>query len=143
MSLSILSRFLDSRRPIDQGKFEYFKKNGMNDKMFRASEMPYHIRSQLFTLAAEAIQKLEDLILQGIDSFLPARAKARVMANIPNPLVLGLCARRLSLYYRRIMMRYKQFGEGTSFSLRASTSINSRPQPRKLAGKMPRACTML
>jgi hypothetical protein len=57
--MTILGWYLDSRRPIDQAKFEYFKTKGLDDRLFRASAIPKQIRNQLFRLAVECIEEHE------------------------------------------------------------------------------------
>jgi len=92
--------------------------------MFRASSMPSQVRSQLFMLAAKRIEELEREVLEQLDGLVPQCRAKPLQAD--NALMVGLCIRRLSLYYRRTMLRYKQFNKGTSPSSRTFTPTNSK-----------------
>lgn len=80
--------------------------------MFRASSMPTRVRGQLFKFAAEKIEELEREVLTQLDDLVPDYRDKPLHAD--RALIVGLCIRRLSLYYRRIMLRYKQFKDGMS-----------------------------
>jgi len=138
-----LGRYLYSRLLIDQAKFEYYKAKGLDDRLFRVSAISKRTRDQLFKQAATGLESLEKLVLPEIDLLLPAW---RVKANTPNPLILGLCVRRLALHYRRSMVRYKQFGEGKfdafpGYLSAISHDSNTVSQPRKLAKRTHKICT--
>jgi len=128
LTISIFGRFLDSRRPIVQERFLQYRSKGLDDIMFRASSMPSQVRSQLFILAAERIEELEREVLEQLDRLVPQCRDKPLQAD--QALMVGLCIRRLSLYYRRIMLRYKQFEKGPSPSSRILTPTNSKMQFR-------------
>lgn len=67
VSMTNLGRYLDSRRPINQAKFESFKAQGLDNRMFRASAISMGIRDQLFRNAAEGFEEHEKLVLPEID----------------------------------------------------------------------------
>ena len=124
MSIAVLGRYLDSRRPIDKEQFEKLREQGVDKRLFRESAIPKGIRGQLFKLSAQSIEQFEIRILASIDELLPANRKSN--KEISDPLILGLCVRRLSLHYRRIMLRYQQFN-GTSIPISALTIAKQSP----------------
>jgi hypothetical protein len=92
-------------------------------KKLAAMSMP--IRNQLFSIAANAIEDTEKELLKNIDDLVHGPRPYRDYKP-SNPVILGLCIRRLSLYYRRIMMRYKSFNSSKSCSKLFPFSRNSR-----------------
>jgi hypothetical protein len=60
--------------------------------------------SRLLNLIAEKTEELERQVLVQIDALVPSNRK-----HASKSLVVGLCIRRLSLYYRRIMLYCKGF----------------------------------
>jgi hypothetical protein len=70
-------------------------------------------RLQLFTIALHQFEYVETSVLKEIDelvycknSTIPWEADPR----LSDPLIIGLCIRRMALEYRQMMLRYKSFG---------------------------------
>jgi hypothetical protein len=71
-------------------------------------EYTSHAHRQAYNLAVKTIEKLERQVLAQLDALVPLDWK-----RASKSLIVGLCIRRLSLYYRRTMLYWKAFA-GTS-----------------------------
>lgn len=118
---------LDSRRPVQQDEHlkmlsSVLPKEHGKPRVFQGSisvqdynswknsaGLSLRARSQLFAHVVAWIEPLERSILKMVDHHLDRRAKKRQWEG--DPMILGLIVRRMCLYYRRNMIRYKQFGE--------------------------------
>jgi hypothetical protein len=113
--MAILARYLDNRRPIDLDLFQDLKGRGADERLWRASGISKLARNQLFKQAVKGIEKIEELVLDEMDGLLSGDARGRTKAfQGSDPVLFGLCIRRLALHYRRTMQRYKRFGDGKS-----------------------------
>jgi hypothetical protein len=103
-----LGRYLDNRRPVDYDNIQRAKGEGLLDiKQWRfAARISQRARTQIFHQAIKGIEKYEPLVLETLDRLVSRKRYTK------NPVILGLCVRRLSLFYRHIMARYKRLGEG-------------------------------
>ena len=69
-------------------------------------------RAQLFGVALTTFESMEELILQEIDRLIIRKKSNRAWqldSSCSDPLILGLCIRRMALQYRHMMSRYKDF----------------------------------
>jgi hypothetical protein len=118
LKITALARYLDGRRPIENDRFQHcMAESGENENMSKklgAMTMP--MRNQLFQIAVMGIERTEAKLLDDIDKAVYNKKTGRLYIQ-RSPIVLGLCLRRLTLYYRRIMMRYLGFGKGSLPSL--------------------------
>jgi hypothetical protein len=109
VQITALARFLDGRRPLEIDRFALSMEDSEGKEALsrKLGTMTMRVRNQLFRIAASALEEIEPRVLYAIDSGMYGRKLDRYFRN---PTILGLCIRRLSLYYRRIMMRYRSFG---------------------------------
>lgn len=77
------------------------------------AKLPHPARAQIFGLGMEQFQQLEARILPEIDSLVFGEKSNRaweVASSCSDPLILGLCIRRMALWYRYMMLQYKNGG---------------------------------
>jgi hypothetical protein len=115
LKITALARYLDGRRPIENDRFKScMTESGEDENMSKKlGAMTMAIRNQLFQIAVMGIETTEDKLLDDIDKAVVYDKKTRRFYILCSPIVLGLCLRRLTLYYRRMMMRYRGFGKGS------------------------------
>ncbi|TAQ91046.1 hypothetical protein B7494_g666 [Chlorociboria aeruginascens] len=107
LGITILSRYLDSRRPVDYDRLQAVKGEDVSIMNWRfVASISNAARKQIFLQAIKAITKNEKYVLGELDRLVSSRNQIGY-----DPVVLGLCVRRLSLYYRHIMARYKALGK--------------------------------
>jgi hypothetical protein len=81
-------------------------------------KLPKPARTQIFAIGLEQFQVLEAVILQEIDALVFGQKGSRaweMTTSCSDPLILGLCIRRLALWYRQMMFSYKSHGVCKSF----------------------------
>jgi len=80
----------------------------------RFADMSLPARNQLFVLAAQAFEFNEKRILERFDRLVFHKNMSGLwqssLEESPDPLVLGLCIRRMALIYRQYMIYYKSHG---------------------------------
>jgi hypothetical protein len=75
------------------------------------ASLPKPARTQIFAIGLEKFQQIEALILHEIDRVDLRRLDGGGTRSCSDPLILGLCIRRIALWYRNLMFRYKNYGE--------------------------------
>lgn len=78
-------------------------------------QLPKPAQMQIFGLAIDKLQQLEATILQELDGLLfetPSIRARELTLSLTDPLILGLCIRRMALWYRQMMFKYKHHGGG-------------------------------
>jgi hypothetical protein len=110
---------LDNRRPVDHSKHEQMvsqiadahvgrttMNHGAVDELRTNAKISGYAHDQLRTFAAENIEREEQKVIPMLDKLVCEQAGRH------DPLVVGLCLRRLCLVYRRIAAQYRRLGQG-------------------------------
>lgn len=80
---------------------------------WRSASVERAVKRQWFTRAAKEVTGLEKDILRMIDIVF-AKSGRRVTPHCSDPVIFGLCVRRMSLHYRRQCLKgCELFGKGT------------------------------
>ena len=112
----ILARYLDERGPVEQLEEDRLRAACNTHAHYSPRKYAFlslSARNQLFIHIAEQFELLETKILSEIDKFVFQKKQGRAwQPSCSDPLILGLCIRRMGLQYRRSMIRYKTFGPG-------------------------------
>jgi hypothetical protein len=111
-----LARHLGDERPVEIVEDEHF---GASDALdHERDRIPTFVMSpppvwlQFSELALTFFEVREELILQEIDRLVFRKKPDRIWqldTSCSDPLILGLCIRRMALEYRHMMLRYKPF----------------------------------
>jgi hypothetical protein len=120
MQIVSLGKFLDSRRPIDHDETINLLKSFISNppeqfgiKEFNKSKARFQlsmaVKTQLYILAAEGIQRTQRELARKIDSLFRTKKDELSRQEI---LLLGACLRRLGLEYRQRFDRYLCFPQG-------------------------------
>lgn len=92
------------------------------------ARLPKPARAQLLAVGLQQAQKYEDLVLKEIDHMIFSKPNTRAWDPTPScsdPLMLGLCIRRITLWYRGLMFRYKSFGARKLNTSESTPSTNN------------------
>jgi hypothetical protein len=80
------------------------------------ADMSSPARSQFLVHVAEAYETFEHCVLEEFDRLVFHKKIGRVWtSSCSDPLIIGLCIRRMSLQYRSYMINYKTYGMSKFF----------------------------
>jgi len=86
--------------------------DGEPDKTPMFVQLPWPAHFQLFGIALQQFEEMERLVLKEIDELVYCTNSTLPWQADPHrsdPVIIGLCIRRMALEYRQMMLRYRSF----------------------------------
>jgi hypothetical protein len=136
LNTAILARFfIVGQAPVElleddryEQTLQFARQNFGSHPARRYVDMSTPARNQFLVHAARAYEDFEQSVLEKIDQLVFHKKDGRAWTtSCSDPLILGLCIRRMSLQYRHFMFHYKAFGP-SKFTFLRFTKIGPLPK---------------